>query len=163
MKFSIKRPNKLSMFDKEDTTVSEAISTIYRQDDDWMLTINWFDHELFLDGSMIGDIYNDIVKMLRAIEANESGFTIFFLDSGFTVAWNIEVENEELMIDASWTSVVSEDSQILEKLRKLPTLRIQKSEFFASWSRLLSIIKEDLSASGYSNRLKGFEYLDSLN
>ena len=162
MKFTINRPSKLSNRDKEDTTVSEAISTIYKSDEDWMLTIHWLEYELLLDGIMIGDIYNDLVKMLKSIQANERAFTVFFLDSGFTAAWNIEVENDQLAIDARWTTVTSKDPQTCEKLRELAVLRLQKSDFIDNWNRLLSIVKEDLLASGYSNQLKGFEYLDSL-
>ena len=162
MKLSIKRPSKLSKRDKEDTTVSEAISTIYKSDEDWMLTIYWFEYELLLDGIMIGDIYNDLVKMLKSLQANEQVFTVSFLDSGFTAIWNIELENDQLTIDARWTTVTSKDPQTSEKLRKLPVLRLQKNDFVDNWNRLLSIVKEDLLSTGYSNQLKGFEYLDSL-
>jgi len=162
MKFTFKRPSKLSKRDKEDTTVSEAISTIYKSDEDWMLTIYWFEHELLLDGIMIGDIYNDLIKMLQSLQANEQVFTVSFLDSGFTAIWNIELENDQLTIDARWTTVTSKDPQTREKIRKLPVLRLQKNDFVDNWNRLLSIVKEDLLSTGYSNQLKGFEYLDSL-
>lgn len=163
MKFILNEPKKLGVKDKKDVTVSEAIHTIYKRDEEWMFTLDWNGVEFLFDGIMISNIYKDVIGLLIALNRNVPGFKISFLDSGCTAVWDMELNGEELNIDARWTTVTSNNDRALEKLREMEGLTVQKTDFMVPWKTLLSQVKKDLLKAGYTNRLEGFEYLENLN
>lgn len=158
------KPN-LDSFDPQDTEVKDAIYTIYCNDDDFMIFINWNGFKIPMDGVGFSQIYNDVIIMLEELEEECNKFSINFLDSGLTAIWNFTIEDSLVAVDADWIDIASYGfkNTTVEELDKKPkSVKMCKLDFINEWNSLLKIIKEDLLRAGYSNDLEGFEYLDSL-
>lgn len=160
----INRPVKLGKLDTEDTSVSEAIETIYKYDEVGILTIVWNHLSIVLKGHSLASIYNDIIYMLEFIQMGDEKFSITFLDPSFTTKWESELINEDIKITALWTDVDSfgTEKQLLKELRQSNIIVENQHDFIKDWESLLKMIKEDLISTGYDNTLEGFEYLDTL-
>lgn len=151
--------------DFEDTTVSEAISTIYNYSDDFLIFISWNGFKLPMDGVSFSQIYNDVIIMLEGLE-EKCDFTVNFLDTGLTAIWNFTNKGDFVNIEAEWVDIASYgyENTTIEELKKISnTIMVNKKEFMNQWNSLLKIIKNDLLEVGYKDSLEGFEYLRTLN
>lgn len=157
--------SSLRNFDLEDSTVAEAISTVYKNDDVFKIYLNWNGFYIPLDGVSFSNIYNDVIHMLESIEMGEIKFSNTFLDSCFTAKWESELINNNIKITAFWTDIASygKENTTVEKLREVSnTVLVSQQDFVTNWKNLLRVIKEDLIRAGYDSALDGFEYLDRL-
>lgn len=149
----------------EDSTVAEAISTIYPNDNSFIIYFNWNGFYIPLDGISFSSIYNDVIDMLESIEMGEKKFSNTFFDSCFTARWESELIHDNIKVIAFWTDIASfgRPDTTVQKLREVSnTIIVNQQNFINSWESLLKIIKEDLIKAGYDNKLDGFEYLEKL-
>jgi hypothetical protein len=160
----ITRPVKLGIKDPEDTTVSEAIESIY-SNAGRMINMHWNDFVIPLFGYSLGDIYYNIINILNDIKSGKSFFTENFLDAVFTAKWVCEIRNDMIKITAHWTTIANLEKEdiTIDKLKQVSNVvLVDLEEFTSGWKKLLRIIKEDLITVGYDNTLEGFEYLEKL-
>ncbi|MGC4064594.1 MAG: hypothetical protein QM784_08130 [Polyangiaceae bacterium] len=153
--------------DPDDTTVSEAIESVYRGGAAVRIHMSpraW--SRLPLSGG-ISDIYDDIIRMLECLEQGLYPFKISFLCSTFTAIWRFFEANGVLTIRTSWTAVDGRfderevrDAQFNDAVTQLV---VEKKAFVAEWQKLASQIKRDLTSAGYDEHLDGFEYLKSID
>lgn len=161
-----KGKSSLKALDLEDSDTKEAIGTVYYNDYNFKIFINWNGFLIPMDGTSFSQIYNDVVLMLELIEFDEKEFSINFLDSCFTVIWSFSVEKDMLKIEAKWVNIApyGYENTTVEELEKVSNIVvINKNEFINEWDNLLRIVKDDLLNTGYNDDLEGFEYLKKLN
>ncbi|MDC8100616.1 hypothetical protein [Chryseobacterium rhizosphaerae] len=164
-KIITKKQMFLGNLDLEDTTVTEAIYTLYLNDN-MMININWNGFVIPMNGSSFSQVYNDVILMLELIINDEKEFSINFLDSCFTAIWNFSNYDDMIKVEANWIAIASygDINVSLENLYKTSnTLIIKKQNFIEEWNSLFKIIKEDLLKVGYNDTLDNFEYLKTLN
>lgn len=155
------RSEALRPRDPDDSTVAEAIESIYP-------------HEAFVrirltvDASVqlpvsggVSDIYNDLATMLTRLEIGDVPFDTSFLCSCFTAKWSVsESAGGELHVRTSWTSVIGDhDGREIRDAafnEIVPQLVVRKDEFIDAWRGLLSTLERDLLAAGYGSELAGF-------
>jgi len=161
---TIKGKKRKRNADFEDTTVTEAISTIYNSSSDFLIFINWNGFKLPMDGIGFSQIYNDIIIMLEYLE-EERDFYVNFLDSGLTAIWKFTVKGDFIDVEAEWIDIASygfENTTIEELERVSNIITVNKKKIIDEWNSLLKIIKIDLINAGYNDNLEGFEYLRTL-
>lgn len=153
---------ELGLLDSEDTTVSEAIYTIYLDYSD-SFTLNWNNYLVPLSKKGdLSEIYNDIIKMLVLIKTNkEKEFYINFLSSTFTAKWDFTLyKSEQIRINAKWNSNSIFSNKIINEIDpNLYQVLVNKTHFVNEWDNLLRNLKRDLKAVGYTDSLDGFSYL----
>lgn len=165
--FEIRTKGKASLDNLRatDSNVSEALNTIYTNDYDFMIFINWNGFKIPMDGVSFSQIYNDVIIMLEELE-EEYDFSVNFLDTGLTAVWSFTTEGDFLKVKAKWVDIASYgyENTTLEELEKVSNIVIiNKSKFMNEWNSLLRIVKADLLKAGYKNTLEGFEYLETLS
>ncbi|EGI1937926.1 hypothetical protein K7N57_000722 [Salmonella enterica] len=150
----------LGEMDEEDTTVSEAIDSIYVEYTH-DIVFKWNNHETRLDRKGdISEIYNDIILMLKLLsDKNNKKFSISFLSSTFTAIWDFSIDMDMLSIRAKWITVSFLNDRDDEGLY---VLNIPVNVFISEWNKLLRIIRDDLIKCGYDESLEGFSYLECI-
>lgn len=157
---------KLGIIDVEDTSVSEAIWSIYPNDDETVM-ITFGNYLIYLDkrGDIAG-MYNDIIHMLKCLNENNSEFLTSFLSSGFTVYWNFKKEKNSITITPTWFSAGQkhiETNLFVQNVREVNfPITVNTDVFISEWHKFLKNIKEDLLKVGYTEDLENFEYLKNL-
>lgn len=161
MKLIVKNTRQLSPLDPEDTSVSEAIYTLYKNSENPIVDLVWGGFIIPIDGITLSHIYFDVGKMVARLKSNEESFKIFFLDSALTAEWQFEVRGNSIEITALWTTVrgYGHTDNSIENLRASNFEVIDKSSFVSDWNSLLLLIKNDLITAGYDSSLQDFEYL----
>ena len=161
----------LGVRDPEDTTVSEAIESVYRPGPAvrgpkiriHLTRQTWV--TVPVEGG-VSDIYNDLVWMLKKLEQGVDPLEVRFLCSCFTAIWRFSESNGALTIRTSWTSVIgtSNGCEIRDAHfnNDVSQFVVNKKTFVAEWRRLLGRIKCDLLRAGYDSRLDNFEYLEQV-
>lgn len=148
-KLTLHRPKFLGAYDPEDTSVSEAIYSIYEVDDG-ELELDWNGCKIFLTLNGFSDIYNDIENMLEQISLGRS-FVQHFLCSAFTATWVIKIASPYVEVTSSWVAV-SGGALAMEELKNSPDSVIMlKDDFVKLWNDLLISIRADLKAQGYQH------------
>lgn len=149
-KMEIERPVNLGCFDPDDTTLSEAIYSIY-SDVGGYVTLNWNGCDLSISFNALSEMCKDIVDMLKRINVGKS-FIQNFLCSEFTAEWDIQVSDENLKIKAKWTDV-AERNVSEKKLRDVSNIiNVNRENFINTWTGLLDIVEYDLKKMGYEYR-----------
>jgi hypothetical protein len=156
---------RLEPMDPEDSTISEAIESVYGHGSAVRLHFGEkASARLPLSGG-VSDIYDDVVRMLKRLEVGSDPFNISFLCSCFTTIWRFS-GSELLTIDMRWTAVdgtfESRDFSNARFNEVANRLVVERDEFVSAWHALLSQLRADLLKAGYDGRLANFEYLDSL-
>ncbi|UHO40157.1 hypothetical protein H5J24_09250 [Chryseobacterium capnotolerans] len=164
--FEIRTKGKASLdnLSVTDSSVSEALNTIYTHDYDFMIFINWNGFKIPMDGVSFSQIYNDVIIMLEELE-EEYDFSVNFLDTGLTAVWSFTIEGDFLKVEAKWVDIASYgyENTTVEELEKVSNIVvINKNKFINEWDNLLRIVKDDLLNTGYNGDLVGFEYLKRL-
>ncbi|WP_175620506.1 hypothetical protein [Chryseobacterium schmidteae] len=159
---------KLGVIDTEDTSVSEAIYSIYLgDDDDKHVTMTFGNYFIYLTRRWdISVTYNDIIYMLKDLNGNNNEFRTSFLCVGFTLYWNFVRKGNSVTITPQWIEVGLEDREtnlFVENVREANfPITIDTEVFISEWNRLLKSIKDDLLKVGYTEDLENFEYLKEL-
>lgn len=161
-KLELIRDTPLGQKDEEDTTVSEAIFSVYS---DYETDIHLFFGDFLVCLSRrgdISDIYNDIVDIFMQLEHGSKIFFMNFLSSSFTTRWDFElIKPGTIKINAKWFDVVYYDKK--QSMIKQSEIEVPISEFKDQWKKILLPIKEDILTLEYDRRLTGFDFLERLN
>lgn len=152
---------ELCEIDPEDSTLSEALQTIYANSTRDLLQMHWNGHILKLGlNAEIADIIGDIIKMMQGLQKREA-FTIYWGSSSFFATWKFSVDGEALTVHSDWTSIRG-PKENLEELRKVSnTVTVRRGDFTQEWMPLLRMIKDDLTRAGYTE--EGIKDLGLLN
>ena len=153
-KLLISNPLNLSSMDKADTTISEALQTIYPYGKESSIYMKWNGYIIELNlTAQVSDIYTDILKMLYLLmDENIEEFDIHWGSNSFMAQWSFKKRKDNMLnIKAYWTSVIG-GHEILMKLNKVKhIIEIKEKSFIIEWISLLEIIREDLLKVGYSS------------
>jgi hypothetical protein len=160
----ILRPAYLGEKDSEDSTVAEAIETIY-SNAGRMITIHWNGFNIPLFGSSVSDIFYNAISILRSIEMKKKYFTENFLSPVFTTRWFFDINDDCVKITAEWITIANLESEniTIDKLNEVSNIvEVGVQQFVDMWKNFLSVIKSDLLTVGYGYELSGFEFLKKL-
>ena len=150
-KLDIYPSKNLGYFDPEDTSIPDAIYSIYPITAGDVI-LNWNGCDIKLSLNSLSYLYNDIENMIQRLSLGES-FIQYFLCSAFTAAWDIKINGDDVTIESKWTSVGGGEA-IRRKLKKTSNIiYVNKNDFIGEWSNLLGAIKMDLRSKGYGNLL----------
>jgi hypothetical protein len=136
--FKIKyKLESLNEKDKEDTTVNEAIQTVYTLNDKIILI--WNNSEVSLSMKYdIGDSWIEILDMIKKLKSHETKFKMQWPSQSFWVLWEfLEISETELEIKANWHYEV--DSFI----------QVNRAVFITEWEKLITKVNKDLKRQGY--------------
>lgn len=139
--------------DEADTSISEAIQTIYYNHDTWIATMNWNGYVIALFGGTISYLYTDLLHILDMIRSGQEIFENNFLDSAFTARWKFQLRDNHVHIKASWFDIttVANKNETLKDINSVPdTLIIDKDKFIAALTLLINKVDSDLLAAGYT-------------
>jgi hypothetical protein len=161
MKIIIHPSKTLCRFDPEDSSIGEAIYSIYKNNPSPIIEINWNNLRIEIDGISLSKIIFDISNTLALLKANKQVFIIHFFDNAFTAKWQFTISEDVVNICSEWTALKGYSSQNkkLDQLRALNEESINKAELIASFEKLLIQIKNDLMISGYTEPLEDYNYL----
>jgi hypothetical protein len=143
--------------DPEDSTVSEAIETLYVEGPEVLLHFSVSTRAWLRMSGGVSDIYKDIVWMLKTLEAGTFPFEQSFLCSYFTAVWTFSETKGLLEVETAWTSVRGySGSELVADWSfndVVPSFVVDKAAFVAEWLTLLDVIHRDLRATGYADLL----------
>ncbi len=146
--FSIRAgaPACLPVHDAEDSTISDAIQTVFPLET--CSTLDWGGIEMSLsykyDLSVMAD---DIVQMLLAMQGSPSGtFRVDWPSTGFPYHWALKWEPSVVEIHAT-----ARPEPGAEDLTGRESVQTSKSSFVAGWQEILRTIVSCLEASGYKD------------
>lgn len=148
-------PACLGVHDESDSTLSDALQTIFSIDDH--ATMAWHRLEFRLgykyDISMMID---DIITMVLAVRQNDAGlFEVDWPSSGFPYLWSIEWSATDVEVVAR-----ARDEPGAKELAGCELVRVERASFVRAWQSLLDIVLSCLVSSGYSSQqIAGFERL----
>lgn len=161
MKISVLQPTSIGNLDPADTSIGEAIYSIYKNNETPIVEILWNDVRLEIDGISLSKLIFDIWNTLSLLRENRPTFDIYFFDNAFTTNWHFSSVNDELHIYSQWTVVKGFTSKNgkLHKLQTLTVDTIKKNDLIVSFEQILRQIRNDLCSAGYSESLEDFHYL----
>lgn len=157
---------ELGALDPDDTTISEAIESVYCRSDQvvriYMGAGAWA--ELPVWGG-VSDVFGDVVGMLRRLELGADLVDVSFLCSCFSAVWQISESRGVLSVRTAWTEVVGMlDGRRVSSAQfgqVVARFDVDKGVFVAEWRKLLGRIVHGLLLAGYGGRLDGLERLRS--
>lgn len=142
--------------DEADTSIVEAIQTIYHHQDTWIATMNWNGYAIALSGETISYLYDDLLHIISLIRSGQEIFENNFLDSAFTARWEFQLRDKHVHISASWFDIttVANKNETLKNINSVPdTLIMDKDKFIAEVNLLIDKVNRDLLAAGYPKEL----------
>ncbi|WP_143177373.1 hypothetical protein [Cystobacter ferrugineus] len=139
-------PACLTVHDAEDSTISDAMQTVFPLET--CSTLDWGGIEISLsykyDLSMMAD---DIAQMIVALQASPSGtFQVDWPSSGFPYHWTLKWDPSIVEIHA-----IARPEPGAEDLTGRESVQTRKSSFVAGWQEVLRTIVSCLEASGYKD------------
>ncbi len=156
----------LNKRDVDDTTISEAISSIYEcYDND--LKIIWNDLSFVLDfNSDISIIFNDLLYMIEDLNNNLSEFNTTFLSSSFTAKWSFKRNLDNLTVTPSiYQGHVLKNGEFFEQsdLESIDSLlQTNATDFIMPWIKLVKVLKSDILTAGYPMSIDGMELINKV-
>jgi len=145
--------------DIEDSSISEALETIYQGNANFDIIWNKITIHVSLDSDMCMIIF-DIKRMFKELKKNktEGTFTISWGSPSFFTQWDFEVKEKILIIDSYWTTVNGNMNSLRKPNNK--KIIVDKDYFLEEWRKVLSVIKEDLLKAGYNEtNIEDFQFL----
>lgn len=140
-------PRNNSIFDNEDSKLSEAIYTIFPLETEDAV-LYWGDEKILLSYRYdISTIIDDIIQMIFTLMSNGSGRAFIDWSSNtFAVNWKIEWDEELLEIEAQWR----EEFNATNYLKNNNVLKIEKQQFLKEWRKIIEILLVNLIECGYT-------------
>jgi hypothetical protein len=134
--------------DSEDDTLDECVETCFLLNTE-MALIEWFGVYIPLNYKYsISTILKDVLIMLEALLDKKNGaFDITWPSSDFNAIWIMSWKDDNLTIEAKWSTVIGKTEDMLNNLG---ALNVNKSEFIYEWKKLLETVINRLSQCGYS-------------
>lgn len=142
--------------DEADTSIVEAIQTIYPHQDTWIATMNWNGYAIALSGGTISFLYADLLRIIDLIRSGQEIFENNFLDSAFTARWEFKLRDNLVHIKVSWfdiTTVANKNEPLKNIDSVADTLIMDKDKFIATLRLLIDKVNSDLLAAGYPKAL----------
>lgn len=152
-------PDILNINNKEDKTLSEAIESVFPMKTE-NLIIYWKHIAVSLSYKYdISYMIDDVLIILQEMQMHKTGsMLIHWLPDTFRVDWNLKWDDERILIDAEWQSVVGNIEEILKQQGKV---ELSKENFICEWKMPLLKIINALSKNEYMVSLKD-EYCNLL-
>lgn len=150
-------PACLGAHDASDSTLSDALQTIFSIDDH--ATMAWHHLEFRLGYKYdIGMMLDDIITMVLAIRQNDAGLLeVDWPSSGFPYLWSIKWSATDVEIAAR-----ARDEPGAKELAGCESVRVERSPFVCAWQSILEIVFSCLLSSGYSSQqIAGLERLNA--
>lgn len=145
-------PDIININNKEDKTLSEAIESVFPMETE-NLIIYWKHIAVSLSYKYdISYMIDDILIILQEMQIHKTGsMLIHWLPDTFRVDWNLKWDNERILIDAEWQSVVGNIEEILIRQR---TVELSKEDFICEWKMPLLKIINALNKNEYMVMMK---------
>lgn len=144
-----------SIKDPEDTSIVEAIQTMYKNQDKWIAEINWNNYIIPLFSGAISYIYNDIISIVNSIKSNKEVFEISFLDSSFTAKWKCNIKDGMIHIQAFWFDISPAANEDKDINSVSDSLVMDKDKFISELNILINKVDRDLLSAGYNKNNLG--------
>lgn len=157
--FSIQasNPRTLIRYDANDTTLSEAIQTVFPLETEHaIMSWNWIYVPLSYkyDLSMMID---DIIALANDVLSSPQGSrTIHWPSNTFASLWTIDWTHPNITVEAEWTSVVGDTESMLSARSKVTMGAV---DFVEEWKQPLELIMGSLTSAGYGASLLGMDRL----
>lgn len=142
--------------DEADTSIVEAIQTIYYNKDTWIATMNWNGYAIALFDGAISYLYADLLRIIGLIKSGQEMFENNFLDASFTARWEFQLRDNYVHIRASWFDItpVANKNETLKNINSVPdTLVMNKDKFIAALQLLINKVNSDLLTAGYPKEM----------
>lgn len=165
MNFSllVSKTNRFLRHDKQDTTISEALQTIYPYTKEASVYMYWNGYilELYFCAE-ISDIIQDIFFLINSLE-NVEQFDVNWGSNIFFGTWECFCDNNEVKIKSKLQALRG-GAEILKQLSYVSDeVTIQIDTFINEWLKLLKQIDKDLERNGYNeNNLIDFSLLKDI-
>lgn len=140
-------PRCTGIFDEEDYNLSTAIETVFPMMTEKVIMV-W--KTIYIPLCYKYDIscmIDDILDILEKLRSNQSGeILLHWASNTFANIWNIKWEEENLVIDSKWGSVLGHTEQLLDSKG---AIAVSKRSFISEWKRVFFNIISALKESGY--------------
>ncbi len=160
-KFQISNPQVLDNYDSEDTTMGDAIQSIFPLDTEYAFLI-WNHICIPLCYKYdLSEIIKDLIRVVSfAKDGNKDHMELHFGSNTFFSTWDLSKEAGKVTIKASWESVLGRLEGLLNEHNEL-TINIE--DMSHEIKRMLTFLKEKLEHVGYNaDNLEDFHLLMDL-
>lgn len=150
-------PKNNSVFDKEDTKLSEAIYTIFPMETEDAI-LSWGDENITLSYRYdIGTIIDDIIQMIFTLQNNNTGkWSVAWSSNTFAGSWDFKWFEDSLKIEAKWR----EEFGASDYLKTHTVLKTVKETFLSEWGKITDKLLVSLTECGYTcENLTDMEFL----
>lgn len=159
--FQASNPQPSSLVSPDDSSLGEAIETIFPLRTDFALLV-W--NNVYVPLTYKYDIsimINDIILMLDSVAVKEEGsITVVWPSNTFRTQWTLSWSATDLAITTTWESVLGGTESMLNRV---PSLSLDKNTFLLEWKPLLNKIRDSiLMNSGNMDTKDMLEVLDSV-
>ena len=146
-KINTNNPRTNSVYDSNDSKLSEAIYTTYPMDTE-DATLYWENEEISLSYRYdISIIIDELVNMMLVLCLNDSGqLCVVWSSDTFFGEWELTWSGQSLEICANWF----EWFHASEYLTKHNRLEIDKIEYLIEWQHITDKLLQELAACGYN-------------
>lgn len=128
-------------------SVSEAIEDLFPLNTEYFI-LSWKYYRIALSYKYdISEIIIDLIKMCEKILAQEEGsINCTFPSNSFHADWVLNWNEEDVIINAKWYSVIG---NIEELLNDSGSLKTSKEDFLSEWNSLFSMLASKLEANNF--------------
>lgn len=146
-KIEVNNPKNNSVFDSEDTILSEAIYTIFPLETEDAI-LSWGDENIALSYRYdISTIIDDIIQMVFTLQHNSDGkWFVAWSSNTFAANWNFKWFENSLEIEAQWR----EEFNATNYLKSHNVLKIEKEKFLSEWAKITNVVFVNLLQCGYT-------------
>ncbi len=156
----ISNPTLTGCFDKDDSTLNEAIQTIFAFGTEQAF-FNWNHVYIPLDYKYdISEMINDILLIRDNLTNQEEGsFQVQWKSNTFPYSWDILFSQNTVKINL--TIMFEEFTHLACVLQKNANIQVEKNAFIHELEKLINFIREKLTCSGYDTT--NLPEMDCLN
>jgi len=140
-------PKNNSVFDSEDTKLSEAIYTIFPLETEDAV-MSWGDENISLSYRYdISTMIDDIIQMLFALHNSNVGkWSVDWPSNTFASNWDFNWFENSLEIKAEWR----EEFNASDYLSSHNLLKLKREAFLNEWKKIIDILLVNLEECGYT-------------
>lgn len=146
-KVEASNPRNNSIFDNEDTKLSEAIYTIFPLETEDAI-LSWGEASIPLSYRYdISTIIDDVIQMVFTLQNNSDGqWFVDWPSNTFATNWALEWSGDNLRIMAAWRK----EFQAENYLKEHSVLNLKKRLFLGEWKKIIDVLLENLKNCGYT-------------
>jgi hypothetical protein len=156
-----RNPINNSVFDAEDTKLSEAIYTIFPMEAD-DIRLFWGDACIPLSYRYdISTIIDDLIEMVQSIHEQIDGkWSVDWSSNTFATNWTFKWSGDYLEIQAIWRDEFQAD----QYLKEHSLLCLDKTIYLREWNKIIDVLLKNLEICGYTmHHILGLNKLISVN